>query len=317
MARNIAVVGCGHWGKNLVRNFAELDSLLAVCDPDSEISGKFASQYSVEQMSFESLIIDDRVEGVVLAVPAPLHASMAVAAMNKGKSVFVEKPLAMNEAEARLMLDAGSSNNVQLMVGHLLQYHPVFLALKELCSSGSLGKLQYISSNRKSFGKVRSEEDVVWSFAPHDISMVLALIADEVSLVRRESSAILHPDISDVATLHLTFASGVKGHISVSWLHPYKEQKLVVIGSDGMAVFDDTKSWEEKLSLYRHRVDSENGLPALTKASVEYVVVPQSEPLRNECQHFIEVVAGRAMPLTDGEEGLRVLNVLNAASVSI
>lgn len=316
MTKNIAVVGCGHWGKNLVRNFYELDVLVAICDPDNHLANKFASEYSVDNLSFEELINDSRIDGVVLAVPAPLHASMAVQAMDMGKSVFVEKPLAMNEAEANIMLNSAKKNKVQLMVGHLLQYHPIFIELKKLKESGELGNLKYLYSNRQSFGKVRSEENVIWSFAPHDISMILSLMNEEPNSVRTETSAILQPGVADTATVHMQFPCGVDAHISVSWLHPYKEQKLVVIGEKAMAVFDDTKPWSEKLALYRHNVDLTNSFPKLEKSEVDYINIPQSEPLKNECQHFINVVSGRSVPLTDGEEGLRVLKVLSFTSIS-
>jgi len=214
------------------------------------------------------------------------------------------------------MMASAKENDVQLMVGHLLQYHPVFVALRRLVESGELGPLSYVYSNRLSFGKVRSEEDVIWSFAPHDISMILSLIGHEPEVVRTESSKILQPDISDTATVHMEFNSALKAHVSVSWLHPYKEQKLVVIGGDAMSIFDDTKTWNQKLALYRHCVKSTGGLPNLEKAEVEYLEVPQSEPLRNECQHFLDVVSGDTEPLTNGGEGLSVLKVLSASSLS-
>ena len=176
MIKNIAVIGCGHWGKNLVRNFAELGLLAAVCDPDKDLANRYAHQYEVANLSFAGVLENPAIDGVVLAVPAPLHAAMAVEAMNAGKHVYVEKPLAMNGVEAEAMINSANTNNVRLMVGHLLQYHPVFIALRELVYSGDLGALSYIYSNRLSFGKVRSEEDVIWSFAPHDISMILSLI---------------------------------------------------------------------------------------------------------------------------------------------
>jgi UDP-2-acetamido-3-amino-2,3-dideoxy-glucuronate N-acetyltransferase len=314
--KNIAVVGCGHWGKNLVRNFADLGGLAAVCDPNTELAQYYAKQYKVNNFSFGEIIKDASIEGVVLAVPAPLHASLAIEAMNSGKHVFVEKPLAMNQIEARQMIDTSKGRGVQLMVGHLLQYHPVFTAVRKLVESGELGGLSYIYSNRLSFGKVRSEEDVIWSFAPHDISMILSLTGQEPELVRTESSSILQANIADTATVHMEFKSGLKAHISVSWLHPYKEQKLVVIGKSAMAVFDDTQSWSQKLALYRHNIDLTGEMPSLEKSDVEYIEVAQSEPLKNECQHYIDVVNGRLMPLTDGDEGLRVLNVLSAATLS-
>jgi len=316
MKKNIAVVGCGHWGKNLVRNFADLGSLAAVCDPNAEVAQQYAVQYLVKNYSFSEILHDPSIEGVVLAVPAPLHASMAIEVMNAGKHAYVEKPLAMNNLEAERMIASAEESGVQLMVGHLLQYHPIFMALRTLVESGEMGALQYIYSNRLSFGKVRSEEDVIWSFAPHDISMILSLTGHEPKTVRTESTSILQPDIADTAIVHMEFNSGLKAHISVSWLHPYKEQKLVVVGKNAMAVFDDTKPWGEKLALYRHVVRSSGSLPSLEKAEVEYVEVSQSEPLRNECQHFVDVVSGDVTPLTNGKEGLGVLNVLSAASLS-
>jgi len=316
MKKNIAVVGCGHWGKNLVRNFSELGALVAVCDPNDGLAKTYAQEYNADNLSFAAILNNSSIEGVVLAVPAPLHASMAVEVMNAGKHVYVEKPLAMNRVEAEAMIASAKENDVQLMVGHLLQYHPVFMAVRRLVESGELGSLSYIYSNRLSFGKVRSEEDVIWSFAPHDISMILSLTGQEPEAVRTESSRILQSDIADTATVHMEFKLALKAHISVSWLHPFKEQKLVVIGKDAMVVFDDTKPWSEKLGLYRHIVKSSGGLPSLEKAKVKYLEVPQSEPLRNECQHFLDVISGNIVPLTDGDEGLSVLKVLSAASLS-
>lgn len=316
MKKNIAVVGCGHWGKNLVRNFSELGALAAVCDPDDEIARFYAEKHCVDNLTYAEVINRAAIEGVVLAVPAPLHASLAIEAMNAGKHVYVEKPLAMNRAEAESMIASSKDNGVQLMVGHLLQYHPVFAAVRRLVESGELGALQYIYSNRLSFGKVRSEEDVIWSFAPHDVSMILSLIDSEPEFVRTESSSILQPHIADTAIIHMEFASALKAHVSVSWIHPHKEQKLIVIGQRSAVVFDDIKPWSEKLAVYHHVLISDKGTPVLDRAEVEYLAVAQTEPLRNECQHFLHVVSGSAAPLTDGVEGLRVLNVLSAASLS-
>lgn len=316
MKRNIAVIGCGHWGKNLVRNFAELGVLGSVCDPDQELAESFARKNLVENSSFAAVLSKKAIEGIVLAVPAPLHASMAIEAMNAGKHVFVEKPLAMTSVEADTMIAESKKNNVQLMVGHLLQYHPAFIALRGLVDSGALGPLTYIYSNRLSFGKVRSDEDVIWSFAPHDISMILSLTGQMPKLVRTVASKSIRADIADTATVHMEFESGMKSHILVSWLHPIKEQKLVVIGKDAMAIFDDTKPWNEKLVLYPHVVECSDGLPSLKKAEAVYPQVKQSEPLKNECEHFRDVVGGKMAPRTDGDEGLNVLRVLSAASLS-
>lgn len=316
MNKSIAVVGCGHWGKNLVRNFATLDALGFVCDPNVDLANEFAERYSVPSLSFEDVMQSKSIEAVVLAVPAPLHASMALRAIEKGKHVYVEKPLAINREEAIQMINSAKSSGVHLMVGHLLQYHPVFEELKKMVEGEKLGDLKYIYSNRLSLGKVRSVEDVIWSFAPHDISMILALAGCSPTKVRAESAAILQQGIADIATLHLEFESGLRGRISVSWLNPEKEQKLVVIGENGMAVFDDTECWEKKLSFYRYEVDLAVGNPSIQSEKVKYVVIPRAEPLLQECKYFLDLIAGIVPPKTDGEEGLRVLDVLAASTLS-
>lgn len=317
MKINIAVVGCGHWGKNLVRNFAELESLYAVCDPNTALAQKFAEQYSVKNLSFEEINDDASIEGIVLAVPAPLHASMAIEAMSAGKHVYVEKPLAMNPVEGQRMIDVSNDKGVHLMVGHLLQYHTAFEVVRDLVEAGELGKLNYIYSNRLSLGKIRSEENVVWSFAPHDISMILSLIGQEPKTVNTVHSCVLQDGIADIATIHMEFEDEIKAHVAVSWLHPFKEQKLVVIGSSAMVVFDDTEIWEKKLALYRHKVNFSDRIAEAVKSEVTYLDVPHVEPLKQECQYFIDLIAQRRPPLTDGREALRVLRVLAAASVSM
>mgnify|MGYP006083840903 FL=1 len=316
MKKNIAVVGCGYWGKNLVRNFSELEVLSSICDPDTETANKYASQYNVKNSSFTEIINDLNIKGVVLAVPAPLHASMAIEAMNKGKHVFVEKPLAMNVTEAELMITTAKKNGVKLMVGHLLQYHPIFKTIRKIVNADEIGKLNYIYSNRLSFGKIRTKEDIIWSFAPHDISMILSLAGQDPEFIITKSTSIIQKNIADTATIHMEFKSGLKSHISVSWLHPYKEHKLVVSGKSAMLVFDDTKPWNEKLAIYPYEVVSSKGIINLRKSDVKYLEVTEEEPLKNECQDFIDVVEKNIKPMTDGVEGLRVVKVLSAASKS-
>jgi len=314
--KNIAVIGCGHWGKNLVRNFSELGVLSSICDPNTEIVEQYSKQFNVKKFSITEILNDPSIKGVVLAVPAHLHASMAIEVMNKNKHVFVEKPLGMNVMEAEAMIATAKKNKVHLMVGHLLQYHPTFKTIREYVKEGKIGEINYIYSNRLSFGKVRTEEDVIWSFAPHDISMILSLTGQEPEYVSTNATSILQKNIADTATIHLQFKSGLKSHISVSWLHPYKEHKLVVVGQSAILVFDDTKSWQEKLALYPYDAVSSKNLINLKNSNVQYIKVTEEEPLKNECQHFIDVVEKDIQPLTDGAEGLRVLKVLSAASHS-
>jgi UDP-2-acetamido-3-amino-2,3-dideoxy-glucuronate N-acetyltransferase len=316
MKKNIVVVGCGHWGKNLVRNFAEIGSLYAVCDPNLDLSSELSEKYKVHNLSFEQILEDSNIQGVVLAIPAPLHASFAIKVMNSGKHAYVEKPLAMNENEAIAMIQSSKENNVHLMVGHLLQYHPIYIKVKEMVKSKVLGDIHYIYSNRSSFGKIRTQEDVIWSFAPHDISMILALSEEKIDSVRAESKCIVQKDIADLAIINLTFSQGLKAHINVSWLNPYKEHRLVVIGSDGSLVFDDTKNWKEKLAFFENEFKNLDNEIYITQNNKSYIDVIESEPLRNECKHFMEVVNNDSHPLTNGYEGLKVLKVLSAASKS-
>lgn len=312
----VAVIGCGHWGKNLVRNFAELGALCAVSDPNQALADQFSADYGVPALDYDAVLASE-CDGVVIAAPAPLHASLSGRAFAAGKHVYVEKPLAMNLEEADSMIEAARQSGRQLMVGHLLQYHPVFARLRDMVKQGALGELHYLYSNRLSLGKIRAEEDVVWSFAPHDISMILSLVEQSVTTVRCEAADILQTGISDTAHVHITFEGGLKGHVSCSWLHPYKEQKLVVVGDKAMAVFDDTLEWDKKLAVYAHHIGMEEVPPLAVKGEARFEKVPQAEPLRAECQHFLDLMAGRVAPLTDGAEGRRVLQVLTAASNSI
>ena len=312
----VAVIGCGHWGKNLVRNFAELDSLCAVSDSNETLAAQFSLRYKVPSVDFDTVLSSD-CDGVVIATPAPLHADLAKKAFMAGKHVYVEKPMAMTLDEADEIIEAGRKAGRHLMVGHLLQYHPVFARLRDMVKQGEFGELRHVYSNRLSFGKVRAEEDVVWSFAPHDISMILSLVGQNVKTVRCEAADILQSGICDMASLHICFENGIKGNVSCSWLHPYKEQKLVVIGEKGMAVFDDTMDWEQKLAVYEHEVDLQVSPPILQNAEVRYEKVPEAEPLGAECKYFLDLMAGHADLLTDGFEGRRVLQVLAAASASI
>lgn len=312
----IAVVGCGYWGQNLVRNVAQIGHLAAVSDYSAETAKKFGAEYKVPAMTFEDILADKSIDGVVLATPAHLHAKMGGAALTAGKHVFVEKPLALNVDDAREMVELAASSGRTLMVGHLLQYHPAFEKTKELLKSGELGRLQYIYSNRLNFGKIRQEENVFWSFAPHDISMILSLTGQLPDTVHTEASYYLSRDVADTTITHMHFPNDVNAHIFVSWLHPFKEQKLVVIGTEGMLTFTDNEPWDKKLMLYKHKVVWKNGAPEPARADPIAIPLDQAEPLKNECQHFVDCIKKGGRANTDGAEGMRVLRVLNAAEES-
>ena len=309
--KNISVVGCGYWGKNLIRNFSELGCLNSVSDVDGELAKSRANDFGVPYKSFEEILLSNEIQGVVIAAPAFLHAKLAISAMNSGKHVFVEKPMAINLKEANEMIKASKNNSTALMVGHLLQYHPVFTKLRNMVEKGEFGKIQYIYSNRLSFGKIRSEEDVVLSISPHDISMVLSLAGSKPVSVKRDSLSILQKGIDDIARLNIEFSDGLKSDINVSWVNPIKEQKLVLIGETGMAIFDDTLQWKQKLAIYDHKVNFDD--MSVLKSNPIYIEVPEAEPLKEECSYFYNVVDGKSDPITNGEEGYSVLSVLEAA----
>lgn len=312
----VAVVGCGYWGKNLVRNFAELGALAAVCDANAKLAKDASDQYGVPVMDFDA-VLKSNIDGVVISAPAAQHFTLAQKALKAGKHAFVEKPLSLKVEEARVLVALAAEKGLTLMVGHLLQYHPAFLELKQLVGKGQLGRLQYIYSNRLNLGKFRNEENILWSFAPHDISMILALAGELPESVYATGACHLNPNIQDVTTTHMMFKNGVQAHIFVSWLHPYKEQKLVVVGDRGMAVFDDSLAWGEKLRIYPHQVTWVDGQPQPSKADVINVPLEVAEPLKLECDHFLVAVKQGSKPRTDGEEGLRVLQVLDAAQQSL
>jgi UDP-2-acetamido-3-amino-2,3-dideoxy-glucuronate N-acetyltransferase len=309
---NVAVVGLGYWGKNLVRNFHELGALSALCDAEESVELDYRKKYVSMKFyrDYSEVLSDDSIDAVVLATPAITHYGMAQRALQCGKDVFVEKPLAIEVKHGEELVQIAKSNGRILMVGHILRYHPAILKLQEMIDNGSLGKINYLYSNRLNIGKIRSEENILWSFAPHDISVILSLLNETPSQVSCNAGAYLNRDVVDVTLSHFNFPSGVQAHIFVSWLHPVKEQRLVVVGSEKMAVFDDTAM--HKLVVYPHKVEWRNRIPTAVKAEGENIELDSVEPLRAECQHFLDCVKTRNSPISDGAEGLRVLRVLDA-----
>lgn len=307
----IACVGAGDWGKNVVRNFHDLGALSAVCEADGGRRRQLLQDYPEIQVS-ESLgaVLDDPdIDAVAVATPAATHARLVREALLHDKDVLVEKPLAMSVSAGEELVELARRRNRVLMVGHLLWYHPAVLRLKELVDDGSLGRIRYIYSNRLNLGKIRREENILWSFAPHDISVILGLLGELPNAVEAYGGNYLHDGIADVTVSVLSFPSGVKAHVFVSWLHPFKEQKLVVVGDRKMAVFDDTEL-EHKLRLYPFEVDWRDRMPIARKGESEPIEVEMTEPLRAECSHFLARIRDRGAPRTDGDEALRVLRVL-------
>ncbi len=315
---SIAHIGYGYWGRNLARNFAELGALTAVVDPDPRAAESAGSTLGVRAASFDDVLSDAGIQGVSIASPAEQHFAHAKAALEAGKHVFVEKPLALDVGQAEELGALAAKRGLTLMVGHLLQYHPIYIKLREMVATGELGRLHYVYSNRLSLGKFRREENVLWSFAPHDLSMILGLFDAEPTHVSAQGSVAYTPGVADVATVEMHFPGGGSGHVFTSWMHPFKEQRLVVIGEKAMAVFEDSlPDWDAKLQIYRHSIDTKGPVPNPTKADPEKVAVPRSEPLKAECQHFIDCIDSGTRSRTDSAEGLRVLRVLEKAETAL
>ena len=313
----IAVIGAGYWGKNHIRNFYELGALHYICDNDPVRFQKLLTKYSGVSgtTNLSEVLNDPYVSGVVISTPAEIHYRQVKESLLADKDVFVEKPLCLDISEGRELVDLARKKKRILMVGHLLWYHPAFQKLNEIIVEGELGRIQYIYSNRMNFGKIRQEENILWSFAPHDISVVLGLLKEMPINIYSSGGYFLHKSIADTTMTIMDFPSGVKAHIFVSWLHPFKEQKLVVVGDKKMAVLDDVEP-ENKLILYAHKLGWRNHMPIPEKAEGQPVRFEMGEPLRKECAHFLKCIQTREAPLTDGEEGMRVLSVLDACQKS-
>ena len=313
----VAVIGSGYWGKNLVRSFYELGALAAVADVRDEVLHDANSRYGVATTrEVEALLQDPMIRGIIIAAPASQHYEIAKNSLLGGKDVFVEKPLALRSSEGLELVELAKQRGRILMVGHILEYHPAIVELKRLIRAGELGKIQYIYSSRLNLGRLRTEENILWSFAPHDISVMLSLLGELPDRVAAHGGNYLHPHIADATVTVCDFKSGVKAHIFVSWLHPFKEQKLAIVADKKMAVFDDLQP-ERKLVLYSHRIEWPNRIPVAQRDGGQVVPLPQLEPLRLECRHFLDCVRERTRPTTDGESALRVLQVLEACEESL
>src|ERR1017187_9433639 len=286
---NIAVVGAGYWGANLVRVFHRLGVLGRICDSNLPRLQELAIEYSDVEVepSYEAILSNSSLDTVAIATPAETHYELAKRALQAGKDVFVEKPMTLRAAEAEELTSLAERLGRILMVGHLLEFHPAIMRLQQLIGEGHLGPIEYIYSNRLNLGKVRREENAFWSFAPHDISVILLLLKQLPIQVTATGGAYLQPNIADVTVSTMLFDRGVRAHLFVSWLHPYKEQKLVVVGERRMAVFDDVLK-TGKLQLYDKKIELVNGQFVAEKPTARVIDFSPEEPLLLECRHFLE-----------------------------
>ena len=324
----IGLIGCGAWGKNLLRNFANLPGcvLLLCCDENPKQIEKLCPNYPGVKFTKnpKEIIENPNLDAVVISTPPASHFELSRAAILADKDVFVEKPLVLEVKEGEELVNLAEEKKKILMVGHIMEYHAATLKLKDYIDRGELGKILYLYSTRVNLGKVRDIENALWSFAPHDVSMILFLLESEPVSVTATGECYLQKDkgIEDVAFMTIHFADGVMAHIHVSWLDPHKDRKLTVVGSKKMAVFDDTQS-TEKIWIYDKGVDTRldyNTYGEYLSLRFGDILIPKietTEPLRSECQHFIQCVEKRKTPRSDGRDGLRVLKILDAGQRSL
>ncbi len=318
MTVSIGVAGLGYWGPNLARNFAALPGceLRWCCDASEAVRSRHAASFPSTRFTgeLEDLLGDETLDAVVLATPVPTHADLAERVLEAGKHCFVEKPLAQSVADAERVVAAAERSGRLLMVGHLLEYHPGVAKLKEIATSGELGEIHYIYSNRLNLGKLRADENALWSLGAHDVSVMLHLLDEEPSEVEARGESYMREGIEDVVFCYLRFPSGRAAHLHLSWLDPHKERRFTVVGSKRMATFDDMEL-ERKVTVYDKGFDEETG------SYGEYITrsgdiwsprIGNREPLRIECEHFVECVRTGATPVSDGASGLRVVRVLEA-----
>lgn len=312
----IALFGCGYWGKNILRNLRELDAISCVVEPTSagaEHVREIAPELPLLE-SMEEALSDSRIRGVMIATPAETHFEIAREALLADRDVFVEKPLTTDLNEGRLLVELAEERRRILMVGHLLEYHPAIRKIYDLIYSGTLGDLRYIISNRLNLGKIRTEENALWSFAPHDLAVILRAVGSLPIEVVATGGSYIQRDVADVTVTQLLFNKGVRAHIFVSWLHPFKEQKFIVIGSKRMVSFDDVS---KELLMWELEVEWKSGQPVPVKHPGVKLDIDWSEPLRMECLHFLDCIKNHSQALTDGKHGLAVLEILHASQQSL
>ena len=312
----VGVIGCGYWGINLVRNFYNLGVLKIVADSSIVAKEKVLniSKDIIFTTKYKELLKDDSLNAIIISTPAKDHYKLVRESILYNKHVFVEKPLCLNHKDGKKLVELAKKKKVKLMVGHLMLYHPAFIKMKEKIQQGLIGKIRYIYSNRLALGKLRKEEDILWSFAPHDISMILNLVNNKLLDVQAFGGSYLNANVKDTSVTLLKFKNNIKAHIFVSWLHPYKDQRLVVIGEKGMIVFADVLNESNKLLYYNHKVGWQGDMPIVFKAKASKIKFNfKVEPLKLECESFLRWITKEIKPPSDCLEGLEVLRVLDLA----
>lgn len=323
---SVAVVGVGGWGKNLARNYSQMPGarLKYLCDLNEKTLRAVHTQFPGDNITtrYRDLLEDAELEGIIIATSAPSHFELCKQALLAGKDVYVEKPFVLSVAEAQELVDLADGRKRVLMVGHLLKYHPVVRKLKTMIDSGELGDVRYIYSQRLNLGTVRMDENALWNFAPHDISVILYLLGIDPSNVSARGQSYLKPGVEDVVFLAIDFGGTAMGHVHVSWLDPHKTRRVTIVGSKRMAVFDDLEP-NEKLKIYDKGAEINTDYDTFAEfvglrfGDITVPYIRGGEPLRDECEHFLDCIRDRSVPASDGRDGLRVVRILEAASKSL
>jgi len=316
----VAIIGAGRWGTNHIRTASSIlgNNNILVCDTDSNTRLRVKSAFPGIEFttSYSDVIKSPDYQMVIVATPAETHYKLAKELLSNGKHVLVEKPITLELTEAKELVEIADKQNCTLMVGHVLMYHPAVNKLKELVDKGAIGKLQYIYSNRLNLGAIRSEENILWSFAPHDVSLIQYITGDNPESITAHGADFIQEGIEDTTLTYLKYPGGVNAHIFVSWLHPFKEQRLVVIGNEGMLVFEDSLP-SEKLKLYKKGFRNDDGVLAKFDYKYEVIDFENKMPLGEEQIHFYNAVINNTKPLTDGVHAYEVLNILVEATKAL
>ena len=314
---NIGLIGCGMWGRNLARNLAQLEVLASVADRHAENAAEFGSAFAAKQVDVDTLIHDQSIDGIVIATAAPSHDALAIAALSAGKHVYVEKPLSLTLAGAKAIQDAAHSAKKQVMVGHLIRYHAAFIELQEQLAIGAIGSLRHVQANRLAMGRIRNTESVLFDLCPHDLSLILALIGNLPTKIHCAGASHMTPNIVDFLTSFMGFENGVSAGMQTSWLSPFKEHRLTVTGSGGSLVFDDTKPWQEKLTLFQDQMQLNSEHFIINRANPIALPVHEAEPLKDEMRAFIQTCeTGKPAP-TDIAEAIMVQQVLETMQTQL
>lgn len=311
MTKKICVIGGGRWGQNHIRTLYQMGNLGGIVEANQQRLEELLEQFPVKGFEDLNEAISHGFDGYTVAAPAPLHYEIAKTLLEKGKSVLVEKPMTLSAETSKELVKIAKENNAQLMVGHVLLFHPAIIKIKELIDSGKIGDLYYLYSTRLNLGTVRTEENVFWSFAPHDISVLDFFVGQPAIQIESKGTKFLQKNVYDYTMTQLTYPNNIHGHIFVSWLHPFKEQRLVVIGSKGMISFDDS-SVEKEIKFYDKHIEFDSGIPIKIENPTEIIPYEKKQPLAEELKYFVENLDNK-IEIADGQSGYEVVKVLEKA----